>query len=167
MGDRVQQLTISGRLLDHAVKEVVRALPVALDRPVAVDAAPPVLDHLLDRVAEQSLGLAKLIELSVVDVRDGLLRGESLELGAHRVRLADVARARALDDRTAVRLDDHEAARLQLTKCFTNRGPAHAELRCERLLAEARPGRDLTAQYAGLDRRGQAVDEPVVIVRDG
>ena len=89
----------------------------------------------------------------------GELGGEPLELGAHVVRLADVACGRPADECTAVRLQLDDPRYLQLAERFADGRPADAELVCERFLAQARADRDRSTENLPLDRRRQPVDE--------
>src|SRR5204862_2000062 len=144
-----------------AVAEVLAASPLAvrlLGRRPAVLAALP-LEQRLDGAPEEALRVVQAPQLVVADPRRRELGGESLELGAHLVRLADLPRRRPAHDRPAVRLELDDAARLQLAQRLADGCPRHAELARERLLAQALPRGELAGEDACVDRRGEAVDE--------
>src|SRR5207248_7339030 len=85
--------------------------------------------------------------------------GEPFKLGAHFVGVSDLTRGGPAHQRTTIRPQLDETARLELAQRFADRRPADTELLGERLLAQARAGDELTAQHPRLQRRCELVDE--------
>ncbi len=92
----------------------------------------------------------------VLDPLGGELRSQPLELGAHLVRIPDLARRRPPHEGPAIGLQLDEAARLELPERLADRRSTDAELLGERLLPEPRPRDELAAHHARLQRRARA-----------
>src|SRR5439155_16763696 len=127
--ERCHQHLVAGSLLDHLVKLVVGAAP---GRDLLVRQPAPAVARAA-RDAPQSLAKLRLrplqpLELLLPDPQRRDLRRERLELGAHLVRVADLAGCEAADERAAVRAELDEAARLQLAQRLAERRPADPEL---------------------------------------
>src|SRR5262245_15633678 len=159
--ERADDRSIARRLLDRLVEVVVRAPPQC--RPLvrdAVAALPRPRRHgQLERALEPPLRAVQPVELLRADPLGCERRCKCLELGAHLVGVADLARREAPYERAAVRLELDEPGRLQLSERLADGRAADAELLGERLLAEPRPRRELAAQDLRLDLVRQLVDE--------
>src|SRR5262245_25106303 len=163
VGERQPEALVARGLLDGDVEEVVGLLPVAQRLVGRVGRPTPRREQAGDRAAEQPLRLSQAIELRVLDARRRQLGREPFELGAHLVALADLARGRVTDERAAVRAELDQAGRLELPQRLADRRPADSELVGERLLPQARARRDLAAQDASLQRRGELVDQRAAV----
>ena len=135
---------------NRLVEEVVRLHPDALVLPRSGAARAP-RDQRRDRLPKQRLGLAQAKEVAVADPLCGELRRETLELGAHLVRLADLPRE---GPRTT-------APRLGCTSsrpvACSWRSASRTGVRLTPNSSATPPGgggsrRDFAAQHLGLDR---------------
>jgi hypothetical protein len=112
--ERASEHLVACRLQDHLVEEVVRAAPAGdllVLRLVALRAR---LDGVLECGAELRLRLVEPVELLMPDSHGRQLGGEALELRAHLIGIADLARREAADMRASVRPQLDEPTRLEL-----------------------------------------------------
>src|SRR5215212_5360815 len=160
--DRRDQAPVRGRLEDRLVEEVVGLHPRARVRPVGPPAS---RDERGDRPAEERLGLAEPAEVVVADVGRGELGREPFQLRADVVRLPDVSRGGAADDRAAMRQQLHDPGHLQLAQRLADGRPADPELLGEGFLPQARADGDRAAEDSSLDRSREPVDERRAVSR--
>src|SRR5581483_11006465 len=113
---RCLQALVAGRCLDSLMEAVVRLRPglelAARDR----GPAPPTVDEIVERPAEELDRRAEPVELVVGDQAGGELGREPLQLGANDVRLANLADGRAPDDGAAIGSELDQPSGLELAE---------------------------------------------------
>jgi hypothetical protein len=157
--ERRDEHVVARGLLDHLVEGVVGAAP---ERDLGVGdlaAALPGGHGPSERFAELRLRRMQAVGLVVADPLRGKLGGEALELGAHLVRIADLAWGETAHESAPVGAELDDPGRLELPERLADRRPADPELLGEGFLAQAGAGRQLAAQDPRLELGGELVDQ--------
>jgi hypothetical protein len=144
-----------GGAIDDVVEAVVRAYPLAHDRPPLLAGLSRA--ELLRDPREPALRLLELGEVVLGHPLRGELGREALELRAHEERLVQLLARDRPDAHAAVRHEVDETEGRETAKRLADGRPADVELLRELLLSEHASGRQLARDDRFLDDEGDVV----------